>query len=836
MKKMNFNDNWEFKSAGDASLVSGLPGSGQSGKKVHLPYDAMIHEQRTKETANRHQTGWYPGGRYVYSKSFETNPDWSGKRVKLLFEGVYGKTRVFLNSDFVGGCRNGYTEFVLDITDFLKADSQNFLEVKVDNTEENSRWYSGSGIYRPVSLIVEESVEIIPGSLHLRVREANEELAVLEVNAVLHNSSSQKVKTELLITISGPDGEKAAEKAVPVTLYAESEEKIRTRLEIVKPLLWSPETPHLYHVSAVLSNADTKEKLDGEETDFGVRTMSFTAARGFVLNGEPVKLRGACIHHDNGILGAATFPAAEERRCRILKEAGFNCIRSAHHPMSRAMLNAFDRLGMLVLDELSDCWTREKNAEDYAQYFPDFWKADAEAMVSKDYNHACVIAYITGNEIQEAATSKGAQLSREISDYFHQLDDSRPVTVAINGLLACMDHMGEIMCSILHIAPEQLAEMIQAKTSESAGQETAGSDEANGSTDLMKGPMADAFAVSEKVTDLLSEFSATTDILGLNYLTARHVPEHTLHPYMPVLGTETLPSDMVRLWKIVRENPHVIGDMTWTGIDYIGEAGSGCFYYDGRHGFGANWPISLAGMGDIDLIGNRRPQSRLREIVYGIRKTPCIAVESPKHYGLKVNQSAWQLTDARESWTYRGYEGKKCIVRVYSDADEIELWKNGKLLGRQPSGESNNDTAVFETEYEPGTLRAVCIRNGVEAEVTVLKTAGEKVKAICRPDKDILKRGEEDIAFLMIRLEDEDGVLNEQEVHHIRVTVSGAGTLEGLGNADPAASGRYDENEWDTYEGCLLAAIRSGSDRGEIHVVVSDITAGTEQKIILKTE
>ncbi len=815
MIRQNWNESWMFLKPGENPMMAAMMGGGQA-NTVTLPHDAMIHEERTQHTKNQHQTGFYPGGCYTYMKSFQAPADWAEKTVLLEFEGVYENARVFINGDFAGGHPFGYGEFTVCADDFLNYGTMNTVTVIANSVEESSRWYSGSGIYRNVNLIVGEKIHVAQNSLRVTIPQVNDVLAVAQVALTIRNLGRERTKLCLGIEILDAAGAIAGQTELPVTVFGDDAEEISTRIEIADPKRWSCDTPNLYTCKVILRQGE--RVWDNVCVPFGIRTLELSTSEGLRLNGVETKLRGSCIHHDNGVLGAATFTRAEERRVELLKSAGFNCLRMSHHPMSRAMLEACDRLGMLVLDELSDCWTRSKNNNDYAEKFPYCWQEDVKALVAKDYNHPCVIMYISGNEIQEAATPKGAQLNRKITSLFHQLDGTRPVTVAINGLLSCMDHMGEIICDITGMTMEQMMAM-QAQAAEAPASD-AGADAANGSTDLMKGPMADAFAANHIVTDLLDEFASVTDVTGYNYLTARHVMEHTLRPNRVVLGTETLPSDIVRLWNIVKNHHHVIGDMTWTGWDYLGEAGSGVTYYDGRTGFMANWPISVAGMGDIDIIGNRHSISFVREIVFGLRKKPLIAVEPLNHYDETATHSAWPWKDETLSWTWHGYEGKPAKVNVYSDAEEVELFLNGVSLGRKSSGEEHEFVAPYELSYAPGELKAVSYRDGRAAETEVLQTAGKNVHLSVQVDRTVLSVGEGDLAYLMISLRDKNGVLNPQAQREITVTVEGAGALAGMGSADVATDNRYDNSTWKTHDGCVLAVIRSGKDAGSIQVQV----------------
>ncbi len=824
MQKRKWNDNWTLLKPGANPMMALFMGSAGA-DPVTLPHDAMIHERRSQENKNGHQTGFYPGGCYTYIKSFHAPEDWREKTVLLEFEGVYQNARVMINGDYAGGHPFGYGEFAVCADDFLKYGEENTVTVIANNSaEENSRWYSGSGIYRDVNLLVGEKVHITRNSLRVSTPDIDSELAVVQVELDVANIGREKVKTEIAIELTGPEG-KAGAARLPVTVFGGGVEHIRIRVEVKSPMLWSCEEPNLYQCKTRVSGGETV--FDTVEETFGIRSLSLSASRGLRINGKEVNLRGACIHHDNGVIGAAAFPRADERRIEKLKAAGFNAVRMSHHPAGRALLDACDRLGVLVMDELSDCWTRSKNNNDYAEKFPYFWREDAASMVAKDFNHPSVILYSTGNEIQEAGTPKGAQLNREITGELHRLDSSRYVTVGANGLMAAADSMGAIMCEITGMTPEQMA--AQAAQAQQPGS-TAGSDAANGATDIMKGPLADAFAVSKILTEKLDEFASVTDVTGYNYLTARHIPEHEWNPNRVILGTETFPSDIVRLWDIVKNHQHVIGDMTWTGWDYIGEAGSGVTYYDGRQGFMSNWPISLAGMGDIDILGNRRAVSFVREIVFGQRKAPFIAVEPVDHHGDTPSQSAWPWKDERISWTWRGHEGRPAVVNVYSDAAEVELFLNGRSLGRQPAGEKNGFAARFETSYQPGELKALCYRDGKAAETDVLRTAGEDAHLHVEADRATLKADGADLCYVMVSLRDNAGSLDPQAVKEVTVTVEGAGVLQGMGNADVETENRYDNNTWQTFGGYVLAVVRAGTEPGSIAVKVK---AGTEEKEIV---
>lgn len=822
MKKQMFHTGWRISGQSGESLVEAMMSQQDSGKEIILPYDAMIHERVTPNTKNAGQTGFYPGKIYHYTKDFTAPNEWEDKTIQLEFEGVYGKTLVYLNDDYLGGEVYGYTNFFLTLDDSLKYGKNNHLEVIVNNeVEENSRWYSGSGIYRDVHLYVGEQVYIPAEGVTISTPEAEAEMAVVDVKTEICNRDVRRHKVKIETAIIDAKGEIVATRVSPVTLYGRQAEEIEQRLFIKCPQRWSTEHPHLYTCRVTVS----EEGLvwDVTEECFGIRKLQLDSIAGLRINGETVKLRGSCIHHDHGIIGAAELECAEERKVRKLKEAGFNCIRSSHHPAGKKLLAACDRLGMLVMDELFDMWTHGKNANDFSQDFESNWQRIAEAMVKKDFNHPSVILYSTGNEIQEAGTAKGAQLNRRIHRKLKQLDTSRYTTSAVNGVLAAGSRFIEIVGSSMQQLGLPIPDLAKMQAQGADGETHQGGSDALNSmmSSVLQGPLADAIATSPVLTDMMDEFVEAMDIVGYNYLTGRHVLEHELNPNRIVLGTETFPADIANLWKVVKENPHVIGDMTWTGYDYLGEAGVGIFHYDGAMNFQATYPERAAYIGDLDLLGNRRPISYYREIVYGIRKEPYIGVERPDRYGIKVGKTPWMWKDNIASWTWPGYEGKPIVIDVVSDAEEVELFVNGISKGMKPAGKENEYVAVFEIPYEPGELKATAIRNGKACETFSLDTALAEVELCVEADRTEMRANGQDLTYIMISLKDKNGQENLFMEKDIAIQVKGAGSLAGFGSAQPCCERSYFDTTCRTYDGYVMAVVRAGAQKGNITVTVS---------------
>lgn len=793
MQCQKFNEDWTFEKADQADRLKAFYGNSDA-VAVTLPHDAMIREKRDKDCPSGAQSGFYPGGVYTYEKAFMAQNEWKTQDVFLEFEGIYGIARVWINGALAAVNRNGYMGFSVDLKPWISYEHENIIRIDVDNSKQpNSRWYSGSGIYRDVNLWTGKGVYISHDKLRITTLSVNDDMAVLEVCAQLKNIIGHGLEAECLIEIK-KDGQKAASNTQRVVFRSEQMQTVRVRIPIEHPKKWSPKQPALYECH-IRTKFDDKI-CDEAVSNFGIRVLALDPVHGLQINGETVKLRGTCIHHDNGVIGAETFKEAEWYRCKRLKEAGFNAIRSAHHPMSRAMLDACDHIGMLVMDELTDMWDKEKNTYDFSDIFEDEYNQWINHMVEKDYNHPSVIIYSVGNEIQEAGTKQGAWINRMLCNKFHELDNTRYTTNALNGLNCAGRRLGFIMRDVA----EKFG--MDSHGSGSGG----GSNALNSFMSLMSGEKGEFFAKHPLVSEALEECSQSCDITGLNYLSGRYELEHELHPAKTVLGTETYPADIENLWKLVETYPHVIGDFTWTGYDYIGEAGVGIFHYDGNANFTSIYPERLGYIGDIDLIGNRRPISYFREIVYGLTDKPYIAVERLEHAGQTAGKTAWMFKDNISSWTWKGFEGTTANVDVYSSGDEVELFLNDKSLGRKPAGRENHFTASYEVPYEPGTLKAVAYQKDRKLGEYELSTAKSVTKLkVCR-----VTENERNIAYIKIWLVDDNGTINSQEAEKrlLHASVVGNGVLEGFGTANPSSEEDYFSDSVTTFDGSALAAVR----------------------------
>lgn len=751
-------------------------------RSVVLPHDAVRDLPRSPDSDQGVHAAYYPGGVFEYARELEVPTQWRDKTVMLEFEGVYRDATVHVNGDFVAHEPNGYNAFAVTLDGFLRFGERNRITVEA-RAHKDSRWYSGAGIYRPVHLIVAEPLHFALDGLRVTTTDIDDARAIVTAGATVVNDTRHTRRTRVTWTISAPDGHEVATDSAPVTVPPGATATARSRMAVPAPELWGVESPALYDVRIGLHD-ETGTRIDEDAAAIGIRSLQVDPQQGLRINGEVVKLRGACVHHDNGPLGAATFAAAEERRVRLLKEAGFNALRSAHNPMSRAMLDACDRHGVLVMDELTDVWTRSKTSFDAAPTFADRWEHDVAALVAKDVNHPSVVLYSIGNEILELGAPGGAVWSRRLAERFRQLDDTRFVTNGINGIIANLDRMAEAMAEAEAADPNtMMAEM---------GEQMA----------LMN--------ASTLVTESTEEAAAALDVVGFNYADSRYELDAELFPHRVIVGSETFPAKIDVMWDLVTRFPHVIGDFTWTGWDYLGEAGIGrvdytdepCYQPTGTAG---PYPYLTAECGDLDITGYRRTISYWREIVFGLRAEPYIAVHRPQHHGRPTGTTPWSWEDTVASWSWDAEPGAPVTVDVYAAADEVELFVNGASVGIEPVGAEKAFRARFETAYRPGVITAVARRGGAESGRHELRTAGD-VALIARAEQPEI--GVDGLAYVSLVLADAHGVVPCDRDRPVTVSIDGPGELAGLGTGRARTEESFAGPSVTTYDGRALAIVR----------------------------
>jgi beta-galactosidase len=797
MRRSPLNSGWEVRPKGER--FAERIGLGVEWSPVTLPHDAMIGSPRSPSATAA--SGYFRGGSWLYRRSLEL-PERGSDAAWLEFEAIYRDAFVFLNDTLVAHRPSGYTDFVIEIGHVLGSDTPNEVRVEV-RAHEDSRWYSGAGIYRNVWLLQAPPVHLAPRGIQVLTPMIDDAVAALDVTAIVQNQSTSASRAVVRIEVVDAEGIGVAQTESPVTTVPGETLKARQRLFVERPLRWSCDSPYLYTCRATL--LEDNELIDEEFTTFGIRSITLDPMRGLRINGENVLLRGACIHHDNGVLGAATIDRAEERRVALLKSAGFNAIRSAHNPMSRAMLDACDRLGMLVMDEAFDMWTRPKSPDDYALRFSKWWDADLEAMVLKDINHPSVIFYSIGNEIPEAGTPDGARCGRALADKVRSLDSTRFVTEAVTGMFLA----GEaLFAGVQSASPDGLDHNEEREINLDM------SNVADVFRELMKLPV-----IAEKSVETLSFL----DVAGYNYMESRFEIDCELFPGRAIVATETHPAAIASGWAGVKQYPQVIGDFTWTGWDYLGEAGIGRVEYGEptqSASFTGGYPWLTAWCGDIDITGHRRPQSYYREIVFGLRSDPYIAVLRPEHFGRVGHCTPWSWDDVVSSWTWDGHEGAPVEVQVYADADEVELFVNGRSLGRKPTGSAVQFRTQFNAVFEPGHLEAVAFRRSEEIGRTSMTSASGPVLIELRLDRRQITNSTNDLAFVEIALVDQDGRLYTCADREILADVRGPGTLQGFGSANPLNEHPFTSSRSRTFDGLALAVVRP-TGRGTIRLTVS---------------
>ena len=806
MKKQKFNQNWIF-TIGSGSSLDALAGGNNTAKQVTLPHDASIGRERNPEEPNGSGNGFFREESYVYTKTFSMNADDKDKNVYLEFEGVYQNAFVYVNNSFAGKCPYGYSNFYVDITKYLNYNEPNALKVVVKNGVPSGRWYTGGGIYRDVNLMIAGRLHLVPDSVQLAAIEVEDDQAIIRAKSTIAYTGIGIREITLCTELMDAEGNVVAADEMSVTVEEHSEQEYQQKMYVPNPNRWDAENPYLYTYRTYIKENDSV--IDEETRTFGIRKLQLDTKHGLRVNGKVVKLRGGCIHHDNGIIGTAEFTHSAEARVKKLKETGFNAIRSAHYPMSRKLLEACDKYGMYVMDEYSDVWVSTKVEFDYSTQMTEWWEHDIENLVKKDYNHPCVIMSSIGNEIPEAGNKFDVQWGKKLADKLRSLDDTRYTTNSLNLLLAIMNDLPKLMA-------QNAAAQAAANTEKDQPQEI---------NSMMNnlGAMMAQFMASDFAAEKVKEACAQVDITGYNYAAARYEIDGKLFPNRILVGSETNPPDLDKNWELVEKLPYVIGDFDWTAWDYIGETGIGKINYTDQQsmGFYALYPCKIAYCGDINILGNRRPISYWRELIWGLRKAPYIAVQLPQHYGEPQSTTQWSMSDAVRSWNWNGYEGKPVKVEVYAAADEVELLINGQSVERKKVGETKKYITIFDTTYHAGKVEVIAYSDGKECGRDEILTASDEVVIAAKADRTQIPADGSDIAYIDICMQDASGILNPNADKAVSISLDGPGEIMGYGSADPESEENYYDTVAKAYEGKLRAAVRGTGETGKIVVTLS---------------
>ena len=647
MKEINICDNWLFYRGRTPDKKT----------TVNLPHDAMITERRGPNAPSGTAGAYFYGDVYTYEKELDAPKEWSSKRIVIEFEGAYCKTTVYVNGEKVGFEPYGYTNFYFDISDYLKYGEKNVIKAQVDNSEmSNSRWYSGSGLYRPVKLHILEKDGIELNGITVITKSIDP--AVVCVNTVVSDSFSGEVSVEIQkdgVTVANGFGTGA-------------------EIEIPNAKLWSEDTPELYTAKVTAKNGDTV--VDEVCETFGIRSLSWSK-EGLFVNGKRVLLRGGCVHHDNGILGAACEPDAEYRKVRIMKENGYNAIRSAHNPCSKYMLEACDRYGVYMVNEAYDMWFVHKTPHDNADYFDTTWKTTVKNMVEASRNHPSVIMYSLVNEPSETSSKRGLEVEKNMYNFIKQLDSARMVTIGLNPILATAAVVG----ATAGYTKDNFKEDKYDENGRVILDKKKKVKTVNGSFIFNMafgffGPMMNYMPANALTTRVVKPIENYVDVLGYNYGFGRYRGD--MRRGKLIMGSETLPMDIYRNWKAVRKHRGCIGDFMWTGWDYLGEVGAGGWSYvnDGMMMM-KDYPYLIADAGAIDLIGYPGAECRYAATVWEQTSKPVICVKPVNHPGVEPMKTMWRGTNAVESWSWKDCTGNDAEVEVYTQAAMVELFVNG---------------------------------------------------------------------------------------------------------------------------------------------------------------
>jgi beta-galactosidase len=724
-------------------------------RALDLPHDWSIEGKIEQTNPMGGAGGYFPAGEGWYRKTFSVPFQWKGKCTTIAFDGVYMNAEVYINGQSLGLHPYGFTAFNLDLTPYLKYGAKNTLAVHVDNSKQiNCRWYSGSGIYRHVWLIVTEPVHLKQWNTYMTTAEIGPESAIVGVRTVIQNETDQPQEIQVLMELAGN------KKVIPLQLKANSEKEVLQTISVRKPSLWTPENPKLY--TAKISVQQGKKTIDVESYNIGIRSLKYSAKKGFQLNGKSIKLNGGCVHHDNGCLGAAAYDRAEEHRVELLKAGGFNAVRTSHNPPSTAFLNACDRLGLMVIDESFDGWRTAKNPFDYSTVLNDWWQRDLESMVLRDRNHPSIIMWSIGNEIYERTDPSALETTKMFAGYIHQLDSTRPVTSAM--------------------------------TTWNQGWE------------------------------VFDPMMAAHDVCGYNYQLYRAPADHIRVPSRIILQTESYPKEAFKNWDAVHKQDYVIGDVVWTALDYLGESAIGRNFYPGEqkgehyeHDF---FPWHGAYCGDIDLLGWRKPISHYRNLLWNDTEKLYLAVREPNPDNGVISETSWSVFPTWESWTWPGHEGKDIQVEVYSKYPSVRLYLNDKLIGEKQTGIAEEFKATFTLPYQPGILKTLGISNGREYESTFLKTAGQTTSIRLKADRSTLHANGQDLSYVTIELTDQQGLLQPNAENPLTFQVQGPGVIAGVDNANLKNTESYVAKTRKAWHGKALVVLKSTHQSGTILLTV----------------
>jgi beta-galactosidase len=786
-ERLSIDFNWKF-SLSDSSDGSKADFNDKSWQPVNLPHEWSIHGPISQDAPTGSGGGYFPAGIGWYRKTFRVPQSWQGKQISIQFDGVYENSEVFLNGVSLGKRPYGYISFSYDLTPHLKfGDQDNVLAVRVDaSLEPSARYYSGCGIYRDVWLTVTNPLHVAHWGTCITLPAVSANSATVKIQTAIANDSSDAAPSTLTCSILDATGKSVASIGSDQTIAANSQGEIAPQVTIANPNLWTLDQPYLYTVRCDIRQGG--KLMDQYDTPLGIRTAVFDTNRGFLLNGQPIKLNGVCLHQDGGAVGFAVPSAIWERRLNLLKQMGCNAIRISHNPPSPAFLNLCDRLGFLVMDEAFDEWTHGKVLYGYHQYFNEWSERDVTDQVRRDRNHPCVVIWSCGNEIPEQTTGDGVQMVQRLVSIFHREDPTRPVTAACDKAYAEPRSAPPAFIAALDVAGYNYVDRWRDRT------------ETYYETDKEAFPNRKFIGTeSPSMGSVRGDYSY---LFNTPPATQSAAAQPTTRPRFRANGMSRM-IDVEKLWQFVRTRPYVSGDFMWTGIDYLGES---------------FWPSKSASSGVIDTCG------------------------FPKD-GYYFYQSQWTsqpMLHLFPHWNFAGKEGQFIPVLCFTNCDTVELFINGKSVGikgyefpRQgmeerygnipPRSRVRRTTADLHLEwdvpYEPGTLRAVGIKDGQVVVTEKTSTTGSPAALGLIPDRPTISADRRDVAQITVQILDDKGRIVPTADNEVNFEIQGPGILLATDNGNPTSHESFQSDHLAAFNGVALAIIQSTDKPGPIQVI-----------------
>lgn len=794
VREMLINDGWRFAPT-ELSGAEMMDYDDSTWKPVDLPHDFSLiplpggdnDEQIgpfSKLSPGRNATGHVMGGTGWYRKIIKTDKNFEDKLVKICFDGTYNETKVWVNGIMVGNHVNGYTPYYYDITDALKpVGEDNIIAVRCRNNGRNAHWYSGAGIYRDVKLEMFDPIHVDPWGAFVTLAYLDAYETKVNVEARVVNETANDETVSVQVVIRSQRGRNVGNAHQEIEVRANSWVRVTQMMHVSRAVIWSLENPYLYTAEITIKKGD--KVIDEYKQKFGVRKIEVSADKGFRLNGDMIELKGGCVHHDNGFLGSAAFKRAEYRKVELLKEAGYNAVRTVHNPPSSYFLEACDELGMLVIEEFTDVWEVHKTPQDYATYFKETWEPDLTNMIKRDRNHPCVMMWSIGNEIPNKSTEDALRIQGELIKRVKELDPTRFVTQVVS------PHM---VAGGWENVPPQLEAL---------------------------------------------------DVCGINNLSNKVDADHAAHPGRVYFTAASYSSKAYDYWKASADKIFVLGDFVWTAIDYLGEVSAGEATYakevdkraemvlnDGNlpegikpemlydiqfEGMPNLFPRYISWCGDLDITGRKKPQGYYRNVLWDVTPVEML-VHEPIPEGMVENMTPWGWPNEFHHWNWLGNEDKPMKVRVFTKGDKVKLTLQGMVIAE--SCVNDRYIAEFEVPFQPGRLEAIAYKAGNVIGKTVLRTASAPHGIELRPDKVLLEANRHDLSYIQVKVTDRGGNKVTDVDVPVEVAVTGNGELVGCGNASIDGMKSFNHALFTTWRAYGQIIVRPYAMPGDIFVKV----------------